>query len=275
MNRKDLDPLSSPKASFGAQLRRLREARKLSQSGLGELINYSDTHVSAVETALKSPTLKFVQAVDAALDSGGTLEIVWWHLKASALLAGFPEYAEHEAGAAEIKVFELGVIPGLLQTPAYAAADASGYVQRGKITQAQAEERVAFLATRQRLLHRKPPPIFQAVLDESCIRRLVGGPAVMIEQLEHLETLSRQPHVIIQVAPYTLGEQRPFSSHVNLLMLPDGTMLGYEETLQRAFLERDRKTVTELRRDYDRLQVDALSQADSVALIRKVRKELT
>lgn len=275
MNRKDLDPLSSPKASFGAQLRRLREARKLSQSGLGELIGYSDTHVSAVETGLKSPTLKFVQAADAALDTGGTLEIVWWHLKLSALLAGFPEYAEHEARAAEIKVFELGVITGLLQTPAYAAADASGYVQRGRITQAQADERVAFLATRQRLLHRKSPPFVHVVLDESCIRRVVGGPAVMAGQLEHLEALSRQPHVIIQVAPFALGEQRPFSSHVFLLELPDGTALGYTETLQRGFLERDSKAVTEWRRDYDRLQVDALSQADSVALIRKVRKELT
>ncbi|MGE7436106.1 helix-turn-helix domain-containing protein [Kitasatospora sp. NPDC001175] len=275
MNESDLDPSTSPLAAFGTQLRRSRKARGLSQAELGRKIFCTGTYVSYIERAKRDPSHNFAVRADAALETGGTLELMWWHLKNTALLEGFAEFAEHESKAAEIRIFELGVIPGLFQTEAYATADASGALQRGSITQHQADERVAFLATRQRLLERDPAPLVHAVLDESCLHSEVGGVAVMDGQLERLELLSRRPNVIIQIAPFKLGERRPFVMPVTLLTLRDVTVLGYTETLQRGYLERDIQSVMAWRRNYDRLQVEALSQADSVAMIREVRKELT
>jgi hypothetical protein len=100
-------------------------------------------------------------------------------LQNTALLEGFPEYVRQEVRATEVRLFELGIVPGLLQTPEYAAAIATGAVRRGAITKQQADERLTLLAERQASLERIPPPFVHAVLDESCIRRPVGGSGVM------------------------------------------------------------------------------------------------
>ncbi|MDH6578616.1 transcriptional regulator with XRE-family HTH domain [Kitasatospora sp. MAP5-34] len=274
MRRTTLDPTSSPAAAFGVQLRRSREAKKLTQVAFGALIGFSDSFVSCVERATRNPTYPFATLSDDALDTGGTLELMWWNLKHTALLEGFPEYAAHESKAAELRLFELGVIPGLFQTPAYAAAIASAAVQRGAVTQDQADERLAFLAARQRLLEQSPAPLVHAVLDESCLRRPIGGRVVLTEQFQHLELLAARPQVIIQVAPHALAERRPFAHPVTLLTLRDHTALGYTESHQRGFIERDTDTVRAWTRDYHRLQVEALPQAASMEMIQEVRKEL-
>ncbi len=96
----------------------------------------------------------------------------------------------------------------------------------------------------------------------------------MATQLSHLESLGERPNVIIQVAPYRLAENRPLSHPVTLLTLPNRALVGYTETLQRGYLEQDIETVARWVDRYDRLQVDALSQPDSLAMIREARKEL-
>ncbi|WP_329578537.1 helix-turn-helix domain-containing protein [Kitasatospora sp. NBC_01250] len=274
MNRKKLDPQSSPRAAFGHQLRTSREARGWSQTQLGGRIGYSDTYISALETARKSPTLKFAKSADSALGTGQTLELMVRGIKNSALLEGFPEHAAQEARAAEIRIFEPIMIPGLLQTPQYAAALASAAVQRGSISQEQADERVRFLAVRQRLLRRSAPPLIHAVMDESCIRRPVGSTEIMRTQLDHLVTMAARPHVIIQVAPFSLAEFVPFGAVVTLLTFADRSVVGYTESNDQGYVVRQDETVRAWERDYHQLQVEALSKAASVALIRKARKEL-
>ncbi|WP_371480787.1 helix-turn-helix domain-containing protein [Kitasatospora sp. NBC_00315] len=273
MHQKDVDPTSGPLAAFGVQLRRSRRAAGLSQVELGAAVAYSNTFISYLETARREPSHRFAVAADAVLNTGGTLELMWWNLKHTALLEGFPEYATLEAKATDIRMFELGVIPGLLQTREYATTLAHADVRRGGIARNQAEERVDFLLARQRLLDRGQPPLVHAVLDESCLRRPVGGAEVMAAQFQHLEALVERPDVIIQVAPFLLAEERPFAHPVYLLSLADGSMLGYTESHQRGFLERDTATVKAWARNYDRLQVGALSEAASLAMIREARKD--
>ncbi|MGW2253261.1 Scr1 family TA system antitoxin-like transcriptional regulator [Kitasatospora sp. NPDC001660] len=118
-------------------------------------------------------------------------------------------------------------------------------------------------------------PFVYAALDESALRWQLGGPSVMAEQLEHLEELATRPNVMIQVVPFSMGVHRSFASAVTLLTIGDNnTQLGYTETLHRGFLERDRTTVTRWRRRYDCLQVDAPPRAESLTMIRRIRKEL-
>ncbi|MEV7021781.1 helix-turn-helix transcriptional regulator [Kitasatospora sp. NPDC093558] len=275
MNRKKLDPQKSPRHAFGVRLRTSREAAGLKQHQLGKLIGYSDTHISAVETAAKSPSLDFARKCDEHLGLEATLETMWWGLRASALLEGFPEHAAQEARAARIMVFEANIVPGLLQTNGYASALATASVRRGRITEAQAAERLKVLANRQQLLNRDKPPMIHAVLDESCIRRAIGGNAVMAEQLGHLAELTNRPNVIIQVSPFYLAEQAPFRVSMTLLGFTNRKVVGYSESLERGYVVRSPRTVTAWEDDYHRLQVEALSQTASLEMIRKAREELS
>ncbi|MGK4580552.1 DUF5753 domain-containing protein [Kitasatospora sp. HPMI-4] len=195
-------------------------------------------------------------------------------LKSSALLEGFPEYVERESKAVEVRLFTLGIVPGALQTLAYARAIAAGAVRRGSIAQEQADERVAYLARRQASLRREPPPLIHAVLDESCVRRPVGGPTVMAEQLGALIAFADLPHTVLQIAPLAIGEDRAFDLPVYILTFEDRSLMSYAESAQQGNLERDSGAVLPALTAYYQLQAHALSQADSVALIRQLREEL-
>lgn len=178
----------------------------------------------------------------------------------------------HESRAAEIRLYEVGVIPGLLQTPGYASVLAGSAVKRGAITPEQAEERVTLVAERQAALARTPPPLVFVVLDESCIRRPIGEPAVMAAQLDRLIEFAASPTSVLQIAPFDMGERRPFDLPVYLLTLPDRSLMSYAESAQQGHLERESTAVLPLLTAYHQLQAEAQSQAASVALIEQLRK---
>lgn len=238
-------------------------------------MGYSNTLLSYIERAKRPPTRKFAVKADTVLDSGETFFHLWRAIVRAGLLEGFPEFADAEARCRRLRAFALTVVTGLFQVPDYAEALAWAAVQRGAITQAEAEERLEFLAARQRLLEQKSPPVIHTVLDESCLARPVGGPGVMCKQYDHLAELAARPNITIQVAPFNLGENLPFTLPVILLDLPDGSVVGYAESQARGHLERSRKTVTAWEREYDQLLVEALPKAASLALIHKARKELS
>ncbi|MER6916578.1 helix-turn-helix transcriptional regulator [Streptomyces sp. NPDC000594] len=275
VNRKELNPESGPGAAFGARLRRAREARGWTQDELAERMGYTGRHVSGVETTSKPPTRRFSISADAAFGLDGTsdtFERAWREIKHGALLEGFPEYLGLEARAVEIRLFEIGIIPGLLQTPAYAHALAQGDVHRATITLEQATERVSVLAERQATLVRPRPPTMLVVMDESCIRRPVGGDAVMREQLQYLADFAALPNTMLQVAPYDIGERRPFNLPINLLTLPDRSMIAYAESQAQGHLEREPAFSQTALAAYHQLQAESLSQAASVGMITQARK---
>ncbi|MFJ6139349.1 helix-turn-helix domain-containing protein [Kitasatospora sp. NPDC092286] len=273
MNRRKLDPSSSPSAALGVQLRRSRESKGLTQGGLGEMIRFSASYISRIERGAEPPSRRLAQEADKVLGTGGTLELMLDQLEHSVLIEGFPEFAEHESRATAIRLFEIGVIPGLIQSPSYAEAYEMAAVRRGGSTLSQANERLDFLRTRQGRLSEMRPPTVQVVLDATCLLRPVGGSAVMVEQLRHLEALGEQPSNVIQVAPLELGEDRPLNHPVVLLTLRDRRVVGYTETIQRGYLERNVETVASWVSSYDRLQVESLPRSASLAFIRKVRKD--
>ncbi|MFE6772648.1 helix-turn-helix domain-containing protein [Streptomyces fimicarius] len=275
VNRKEVNPDGGPEAAYGARLRKEREARGWKQDDLGARIGYTGRHVSGVELCHKSPTRKFSIAVDVAMSFTGTadsFEREWRKIKHGVLLQGFPEYVALEGRAAEIRMFEVGVIPGLLQTREYAQALDNAAVARGVITPEQAEQRMALLMERQSALLRTAPPTLIAVLDESCIRRPVGGPAVMDAQLQHLVDFAAQAHTMLQIAPFSIGEHRPFNRAVNLLTLQDRSVVSYVESETQGHLDRELSSVIPVVRAYHQLQAVSLSQAETVDMIHEHRK---
>ncbi|MFD4833995.1 helix-turn-helix transcriptional regulator [Streptomyces uncialis] len=272
VNRRELDPESGPGAAFGARLRRLRDARGWTQEELGERLGCSGSHVSAVEIGRRSPTRRFAAAVDRVFGTGDQFERQSLAVRQTALLEGFPEYVGHEARAVEIRIYEVGVIPGLLQTPEYASAIEDQEVIRGAATPDQANERVALVAQRQAAILRTPPPLVLVVLDESCLRRPVGGPAVMGPQLDRLVEFAELPNTAVQVAEFTLAERRPYTLPITVLTLPDRSLMSYAQSSHRGHLERDGESVVPMLTAYHQLQVRALAHDASVSMIENIRK---
>ncbi|WP_246234471.1 helix-turn-helix domain-containing protein [Streptomyces boluensis] len=275
VNTKELNPEEGPLAAYGARLRSSREAHGWKQDELAERIGYSGRHVSAVETGNKPPTLRFSRSVDATFGFAGTadsFERAWGELRNGSLLEGFPEYVGYEGRAVELRLYEIGVVPGLLQTPDYAQVLTDSVAQRGAITAEHATERVEFLAQRQAALERERPPMVMVVMDESCIRRWVGSDEVMGAQLERLVEFAALPNTVLQVAPFSIGERRPFTLPVNLLTLSDRSVMCYAESQTQGHFDRELTSVTPIMTAYHQLQAVALSQAESVAMINKLRK---
>ncbi|MFJ6660233.1 helix-turn-helix domain-containing protein [Streptomyces sp. NPDC091377] len=275
MNRKELNPDASPQAAFGARLRSSREARGWTQEDLSERMGVSSGHISGVETTRKSPSLRFAKAADSALGLVGTdatFERRWHEMQHGSLLEGYPEYAGFQSRAAEIRLFEAGIIPGLLQTQEYTRVLADSAVQRGEITPEQAAERVDFLIEQQAALVRPSPPLIFAVLDESCIRNPIGGPSVMDAQLARLVEFASQSSTALQIAPFSMAERKPFRRLVYLLTMPDRSVMSYVESQTHGHLDRELTSVLPLVRAYHQLQTEAASQADTVAMIKQLRK---
>ncbi|MFJ8230721.1 helix-turn-helix domain-containing protein [Streptomyces sp. NPDC094448] len=275
MNRKELNPGRSPQAAFGARLRSMREARGWTQEELADRTEYSSKHISATETGRKPPTLRFSRGLDVAFGLEGTSESFERSLREmrnGVLLEGFPEYVGHEAQAVEIRVFETGIIPGLLQTPEYARVLVDSAVQRGSITPELAEERVAILAERQHAVARPRPPMVIAVLDESCVRRRVGGRQVMRAQLDRLVEFAEEPNTILQIAPFEIGERRPVNLPLYLLTMADRSLMAYAESQTQGHFDRHIPSVVPQLTAYHQLQAVSASQAESVAMIHELRK---
>ncbi|WP_310726475.1 helix-turn-helix transcriptional regulator [Streptomyces sp. N2A] len=275
MNKNELNPDRSPLAAFGARLRSRREARGWTQEDLASRTEYSSVHISAVENGRKPPTLRFSRSIDRAFGTEATadaFEHEYREIKHGALLEGFPEYVKYEGRAVEIRLYEVGVIPGLLQTPEYAATLEADAVRREAITPEQAEERVELVSRRQATLARTPSPLIIAVLDESCLRRPMGDPTIMEAQFHRLLKFAERPNTVLQVAPFSMGARRPFSLPVTVLTMPDRSIMSYAESAQRGHLERDIASVVPILTAYHQLQAEALSPAASVALIEQLRK---
>ncbi len=185
----------------------------------------------------------------------------------------FGTYLGLESAASEIRIYEVNLIPGLLQTEDYARA----VITAGMVNSPRddIERRVALRMERQRLTNSSPPKVW-AVLDEAALRRQVGGPEVMRVQLEYLRELSGLRNVSLQVIPFGGGAHpamgRPFvilafgeEADPDVVYLEDLTSALWVENVD----EVDRYNVL-----FNHLQATALSFDDSAALMTAVLKDM-
>jgi len=124
----------------------------------------------------------------------------WWHPYSTVLTGA---YVGLEAAARAVRTYEQQVIPGLLQSEEYAIAMIRG--ARLGDSDEEIDRRVRVRMGRQSLLTTDDPIDLRAVLDEAVLRRPVGGPAVMIDQLKRLIEAARLPNVTLQILPFEAG----------------------------------------------------------------------
>ena len=128
---------------------------------------------------------------------------VWWTPYRSSVPDPYDEYVALEAEAVAMAEWECQVVPGLLQTDEYARAVIEAGV--GIADPETAARRLALRMARQAVLTRDPPPRLSIVVDESVLRREVGGRDVLDRQLQQLVDASHRPGVEILVLPFEAG----------------------------------------------------------------------
>ncbi|MFC4502245.1 MULTISPECIES: helix-turn-helix domain-containing protein [Streptomyces] len=262
-----LDPGASPLDYYGFELRRLREAAGLTQKQMGDVLNYTGSLVGQIETARKVPTLEFSERVDAALGAGGLFSRLVVLVLRSQLPAWFRQVAELQARATEIYSFEIGMVPGLLQTPAYARA------VLGAIDDADLDDRTDIRLARQGIFGKGEPPLFWVVLAEAALHQEIGGPKTMHEQLAHLLSFQNNPRINIQVLPFAAGAHAGLTGSFDIYRFSSDPAIVYTEGYGSAHPSANPDTVKGCSLRYDHLQAAALSLKDSAALIRRVMEE--
>ncbi|MFF0186876.1 Scr1 family TA system antitoxin-like transcriptional regulator [Streptomyces sp. NPDC005244] len=266
---KDLDPASSPRAMIGAELRYARENAGLSQAELGEPLFVSGSFIGQLEAGTRRLHLEYAVQIDEILNTKGFFERNCRALARSKYPDHFAEAAEAIASA--IREYAPVLIPGLLQTQAYAQA----MFRRGRPTEKEEVigELVAARLERAHLLDDPTSPLLWTILDEAVLRRTVGTGPVMAGALRHIATLAGAHRVIVQVLPFTAGAHMAMEGSLKLMSFDGAPPLAYLQGLGTGRLEDDPATVAHHDLTFHLLAADALSPSESLALIDSVAED--
>ncbi|MFF4502942.1 Scr1 family TA system antitoxin-like transcriptional regulator [Streptomyces sp. NPDC001401] len=268
---KDLDPSSSPRALLGAELRHAREKAGLSQEELGLRLFVSGSFIGQLEAGTRRMQPEYARMLDEVLETGGFFLRNCKAANKSKHAEHFAEAAEAEAQATAIRQYAPLLIPGLLQTPAYAWAVNRAYDPTAP--EETVEEWTEGRMTRTRLLDHPTRPMLWVVLEEAALRRETGGRVVMAEALRHIAGLARRSRVIVQVLPFSAGAHAAMQGAMKLMEFEDAPPLVYYEGVRTGRLEDDPATVAQLRFTFDLLVASALSQGKSLALIEALAQD--
>jgi transcriptional regulator with XRE-family HTH domain len=265
---------------LGAELRRLREdhSQKLDEVA-GELGLVAST-LSRIETGkapIKTYYLNKLLDLYEVRDPGVRQLLVemareghrkgWWSDYDDVLPSGLGVYIGLEAEATGLRSYEANVVHGLLQTEDYATAVL--WELRPRESEEQVQRLVDLRMQRQRVLDREPPLDLWVILDESAIRRTIGGVDVMRQQLDHLVRASRLPNVTMQVLAFAAGAHAGLNGSFSILEFPERTDpdVAYTESVGGSIYLEKEKDVRANAEAFDRMRASALSPADSVELI--------
>ncbi|TVZ97713.1 helix-turn-helix transcriptional regulator [Streptomyces sp. BK340] len=270
---KDLDPSSSPRALLGAELRHARERKGLSQEQLGQRLFVSGSFIGQLEAGTRRMQPEYAELLDEVLEMGGFFARNCKAAARSKYEEHFAEAAEVEAQATAIRQYSPLLIPGLLQTPAYARAVNRAYDPT--TPEETVEEWTEGRMARTRLLDHPTKPLLWTVLDEAALHRETGGRTVMVEALHHIAGLTRRNRVIVQVLPFSAGAHAAMQGALKLMEFEDAPPLVFFEGVRNGRLEDDPATATHLRFTFDLLVASALSREKSLALIEALAQDYT
>lgn len=259
--------------AFGAALKVFRERALLTQEQFAERSNYSLASIASIEQGRRMPTAQFVEGAEEALDAFGVLRAVARHVsRQPGLAAWFRLWAQLEATAVSLCTYECRVVPGLLQTEAYARAVMLNVPPPP--TEEEVAERIAARLERQELLTRKPPIAFSFIIEEAVLLRHTGGEDVTRELLEHLIASAELWNVELQIMPLRQPHHAGSDGPMRLLETPDNKWLGYSEGQQTGQLISGPKDVSLMQMRYAKMRSQALSPADSADLLKRMRGAL-
>jgi transcriptional regulator with XRE-family HTH domain len=287
----DVEPA---RAYLGAQLRRLREARRITRADAACKLSCDDTKISRVErgdSRVKDTDLDALLTFygvtdrrhrDALLALARRLtQAQWWQDYRDVVPGWLHSYLVLESIAETIRTYEPRFIPGPLQTEDYALALVS------KVHASTAQRRVELRLGRRRTLLRPQPgrpggghgfahPRLWAIIDESALAERIGGPRVMREQLEFLSHATSDLNVQIQILPSGTGGSTGIANSFSLLRLPTEVLpdLVYIEHLTGAQFIDDPHDVDTYRHAIEQLGQVALEPRHTSIELEKAMRRL-
>jgi transcriptional regulator with XRE-family HTH domain len=266
------------------ELRKLREAAGLTIERVAEAMECSVSKISRIETGRVRVSPRDVRDLLELFEVRGEPRDKLIQLARDARKAGWsheysdvrfvPVFIDFEAAAMAIQNFESLLVPGLLQTNEYARAVLRA-LHPGLPPQ-QIERRVELRIARQALLRQAEPPGIWIVLDEAVLRRQVGGPEVMREQLYRLAQASELANITLQVLPFSAGQHAGMDGAFTVLTFPDPADLDVvhlENATGELYLEAA-EDVQRYSRLFDHLRAVALGPGNSAELLLKLAKGL-
>lgn len=288
---------SSPhrlKRWIALNLRQLRKDAGLGRPEVAKRLGVSRTAVGHLESARNLPSqatleilLGYYGVPDRLADFAALVEAArkgknWWNHLAGAVPPWFDEYLGFEAGAAELRVFETYVMPGLVQTEDYARA-----VVRAdrSLSEDEINQRVQLRTERQGILDRddggedEDAVRLWVVLDESVLYRRRGTREVMAEQLARLLKVAERPRITVQVLPLDAGEHEAQQGSFQLIKFPAEFVgdpgVAYLDELPEGYYHEEPGDVAKYEQAFAGLQAMAATPDDSRKLIQKALKEIS
>jgi transcriptional regulator with XRE-family HTH domain len=264
-------------------LRHLREEASLTIEDVAEKLEISPSTVSRMETAqvgVRPRDLRFLldmyEMSEAERDQ--LLQIArerrqqqWWQEYAdlpNIAVAGLEE------DSSTIWQYSTQLVPGLLQTEPYARAVLGAIRLDAKPD--DIDRRLDLRIHRQALLTREDPPEYWVVLDEAVVRRQVGGPAVMAEQLGYLIEAAKQAHITLQVLPFSSGEHAGMDGEFTVLHYresADPDVVYIENTGNDLYLESSEVT-RRYNKIFDHLRAAAQNPGESIRTLGTIQSQL-
>ncbi|MFD6170900.1 helix-turn-helix domain-containing protein [Streptomyces coeruleorubidus] len=270
---------------LGATMRKLRSRTGLTLEEAGRLVGVSKATVSRYETT--AGPVKWI-VVDALCREYGATDAErravvnlaksakeqgWWSSFADSIPESMNLLLTLEDEAVRENHFCCVYVPGLLQTRDYSTA-----LQKANevpLESAEVERLVDIRMKRQEILTRPKPLHLWAILDESVVRRVVGSPAVMKEQLDRLLEANESPHITLQVLPFSKGAHAAALGSFVIIGGPEPALdvVYVDFHTGSLFLEKEEE-LERYRLAFEYLRAQALDMEASSALIHRARKEL-
>jgi transcriptional regulator with XRE-family HTH domain len=270
---------------LGIQLRRLREAKGITPEKAGYEIRASRSKISRVEhgrVGFKERDVEDLLTLYGVADPQERERMLtlarrannqgWWAKYDDIVPDWFESYVGLEQATSLIRTYELQFVPGLFQTEDYARAVT--VLGHRSAPPSEIERRVSLRMQRQELLGVTDAPRIWAVIDESALRRPVGGREVMRGQLRHLLQIAEMPHVTLQVMPFSQGGHPAAGGSFTILRFAESDLpdIVYIEQLTSALYLDRRDEADNYMEVMNRLSAEADTPADSMSLVQKVIK---
>ncbi|MFB4306460.1 helix-turn-helix domain-containing protein [Actinomadura sp. GTD37] len=271
---------------LASEMRRLRRESRKTREEAARFADIAPATVSRIEAAVHAPKVADIMALCKfyGLDEERTDVLVtlarqsrqrgWWHQYSGSIPEWFEVYVGLEEEASEILTYESEAVPGLLQTERYMRAMLLADIRTPR--EEEIDRQVALRLKRQERMTSVDAPKMWAVLNEAVIRRQVGGPETMREQLDHLISVSLLNHINVVVLPHSAGAHPSMDGPCNVLRFPepaDPDVVYIQYRRGSIYLE-DAADVDAYVDLFDHLRSCGLSPDASRALMEQVAEEL-
>jgi len=288
-----------PRRRLRVELRRARQQARLTQEAVAAAMDWSLSKIIRIENGAvgisRNDLIALLRLYN--VDSAERIEELvalarvarqqsWWSKYRDDVPPAYFQYLEYEAGASVIRQYEALLIPGLLQTPDYAATAIRQYRGHhpGHSTHAPdamspeiIKTRVELRMTRQQLLQRSNPPQLYFVLDEAVIWRTIGDIDLRSDQIARLIEMANRPNVSIQILPFAVGLYAGMAENFTILEFPDAddnNVLYFESAQNAIFSHEEDQELSTYREMYEDLRKISLRREDSLAYLVKTARDI-